>query len=330
MSSFESGIPKHPALNELGTGSDDATPITMSTIIQFLCGSRAAILKLATRRDTFWLGLVLVISAGFVREYDRSDLLQNPWLVLRPLIASVGLSLVLFPLVEFVARRRGATGGGFWGRFRTFVSLLWMTAPLAWIFILPVERVMSADEATITNLWFLGVVNLWRVVLVARLLAVLYVPRADEMVITGTIFLVRVLVDTLSICYLGGDRLVMMVGNNSGTLPGAFIVIRVLSLFAILGVVTWPVWFVATLAVAFWEGAEWSWAARPMASPQPISRGVKLLAAASLLIWVVLLPLTQPEHQRRFAQEQIRRSQAAHETASDDVGRSGGETLKRR
>lgn len=273
---------------------------------------------------------MLVISAGFVREYDRSDLLQNPWLVLRPLIASVGLSVVLFPLVEFVARRRGVAGSGSWGRFRTFVSLLWMTAPLAWIFILPVERVMSADEATITNLWFLGVVNLWRVVLVARLLAVLYVPQADDLVVTGTIFLVLLVVDTLSLCNLGGDRLVMMVGNNSGTLPGAFIVIRVLSLFAILGVITWPIWFVATLTVAFWEGAEWSWTVRPTVSSRAFSGGVRVLAAASLLIWIVLLPLTQPEHQRRYAQEQIRRSQATHATASGNSRQSHGEPLKRR
>lgn len=329
MNTSETVISEYEVTPDVGTDSGDTTPVTTSTIVQFLCGSRAAILKLASRRDTFWLGLVLVISAGFAREYDRSDLLQNPGLVLRPLIASVGLSLVLFPLVEFVARRRGVMGGGFWGRFRTFVSLLWMTAPLAWIFILPVERVMSADEATITNLWFLGVVNLWRIVLVARLLAVLYVPQADDMVVTGTIFLVLLVVDTLSLCNLGGDRLVMMVGNNSGTLPGAFIVIRVLSLFAILGVVTWPVWFVATLAVAFWEGAEWSWTVRPTASPQQISRGVRLVAAASLLIWVVLLPLTQPEHQRRFALEQIRRSQVTHKTVSDIDGKLGAEALNR-
>lgn len=329
MSPSETRASDRPSLIEAGVDLEHATPFTMGTLVQFLCGSRAAILHLASRRDTFWLGLVLVISAGFVREYDRSDLLHKPWLVLRPLVATVGMSLALLPLVEFVARRRGVTGGQFWKRFRTFLSLFWMTAPLAWIFILPVERLMSADDATITNLWFLGVVSVWRVLLIARVLAVLYVPRADDMVVTGTVFLVLLVVDTLALCNLGGDRLVMMVGNNSGTLPAAFIVIRVMSLMAILGVVTWPIWFVATLAVAFWEGEGWSWTPCEIRSPQPISGGVKLLAAASLLIWAVLLPFTQPEHQRRFAQEQLRRSQAAHETASDDVEKRGGDSLRR-
>lgn len=317
----------------ISSGSSNADPsesvIEVGTLIRFLCGSRAAILTLASNRDSIWLGLILALSAGFVREYDRADLLHQPWLVAVPVIAALGFSLILFPLVEFVARRRGSARGNYGERFHTFVAMLLLTAPLGWIFLLPVERLMSADESTITNLWLLGVVNLWRILLFARVLAVLYVPRANELVITGTIFIVMLVVDTVLLCNLGGDRPVMMVGHGSGAFPGEFVVLRIMSLITILGVITWPVWFVGTLMVAIWEGTEWSWSVPKRQSPPRMSQGIKVLAAASLLIWGILLPFTQPEHQRRYALEQTRQKEILHEATADDSARADGHDLQR-
>ena len=291
--------------------------VRLGTLVQFLFGSRSAILTLASRADTFWLGLILVLSAGFAREYGRSDLFMKPWLIAVPLMATIALSLVLFPVAEIVARQRGASGGQFWARLKVFLSLLWMTAPLGWIFMLPVERLMPADDAAIINLWFLGVVMVWRMLLTARILAVLFVPQANELFFTGTTFVVMLVVDTLSLCNLGGDRLVMMVGSDVNAPMADLVVIQVLSATAILGVITWPVWLVGTLAVALWHGSPWSWTVITAPSRQPISKPVQCLAASSLLIWAVLLPIA-PRSVRQVTRDEMPQSQQVPETANDD------------
>lgn len=302
--------------------SASGAEITIGTLVQFLLGSRPAILALASRRDTFWLGLALIISAGFVREYSRSDLFLNPWLVGLPFAATIGLSMVLFPVVEIVARQRGAPGRHYWTRYRVFVSLLWMTAPLAWVFIVPVERMMSPDHAAIINLWFLGIIMVWRLLLVARILAVLFVPHANEIMFTGTFLAVMLVVDTMYLCNFRGDRLVMMVGNDSVTPIAAFIVIQLMSVISIAGVITWPVWLIGTLAVALLDGPRWSWTVKTLPSHRPVSSGVKILVAGSVLIWAVLLPITQSQHQRLQNSEQTLQDQPVPETASGVTPRS--------
>jgi len=297
--------------------SDSGADVTIGTLVQFLLGSRPAILALASRRDTFWLGLILIVSAGFVREYNRSNLILNPWLVGLPFVATVGFTLVLFPVMEIVARQRGAAGRHYWARFKVCLSMLWMTAPLAWVFILPVELLMSPDHAAIINLWLLGILAVWRMLLTSRILAVLFVPHANETMFTGTFLAIMLVTDTLYLCNFRGDRLVMMVGSDTVTPIAAFIVIQIMSVVSIAGVITWPVWFVGTLAVALWDGPRWSWTVKTLPSNRPVSNSVKLLAAASVLIWAVLLPMTQPLQQQMQNNEQALQNQAAQKTASD-------------
>ena len=52
-----------------------------------------------------------------------------------------------------------------------------MTAPLAWIYAIPVERFLGAYEATQANLWMLGIVSVWRIVLMIRVVSVLFGAR---------------------------------------------------------------------------------------------------------------------------------------------------------
>src|SRR6187397_2748997 len=44
--------------------------MTITTLGQYLCGNRSAILRVAASPDALWLGGLLVISAGLAREYD--------------------------------------------------------------------------------------------------------------------------------------------------------------------------------------------------------------------------------------------------------------------
>ncbi|HEY4261863.1 MAG TPA: hypothetical protein VGM98_16955 [Schlesneria sp.] len=283
--------------NEATDGAAGSNDITLGRLSQFLLGSRPAILTFASRGETFWLGLVLVISAGFVREYRQINWLHNPWLIALPLIMTVALSLVLFPLVVVVARKRGATDGNYWERYRVFLSLFWMTAPLAWIFIIPVEQLMSADDAAIIKLWFLGIVSLWRVFLVTRILSTLFVPRASEMFYTGTFFILMLVLDTLLLCRFRGDRPVLMVGSAIEAPAVEFLIVHVMAVIVVTGMITWPIWLVGTLMVALGEGSQWAWAVKPERSRGRFTLGVKLLATASLLIWVLLIPIAQPSQQ---------------------------------
>ena len=137
--------------------------VTIQTLVHYLFGSSRATLTLASHRNTFWLGFILVISAGFAREYDGADLHHEPWHLLVPVAASVGSSLILFLLVEWVVRSRGVDGSRFWPRYCSFLGLYWMTAPLsAWFYAIPVERFLSAIDASNANLVLLGIVSVWR------------------------------------------------------------------------------------------------------------------------------------------------------------------------
>src|SRR4051812_42796131 len=66
-------------------------------------------------------------------------------------------------------------------RWATFMALFWLTAPIAWLYALPVERVLDPYRAAQANIALLSIVSLWRVLLMSRVLAVLLnipFPRA--------------------------------------------------------------------------------------------------------------------------------------------------------
>ena len=54
----------------------------------------------------------------------------------------------------------------------SFLGLFWMTAPLAWAYAVPYERLLSPWQATAFNLATLALVALWRVVLMVRVVKV--------------------------------------------------------------------------------------------------------------------------------------------------------------
>ena len=151
--------------------------MNLRTLGLYLLGNRHAILEVASGRHGLWLGLWLVLSAGFAREYDGEDLLHEPWHLLIPLGASLGSSLLLFLLLQVVCLVRTRKWGNFLAGYKALLQLSWMTAPLAWLYAIPVERFLSPADAVLANLSLLGLVALWRVLLMARALSVLYEVR---------------------------------------------------------------------------------------------------------------------------------------------------------
>ena len=91
----------HPAAETLS----EVTPlqaVTPLTLIRFLMGKRSAILDVAASPYALVLGGVLVLSAGFAREYDGEDLLQEP--------ATVGDCFCLASCIDGSSHRCGLRG----------------------------------------------------------------------------------------------------------------------------------------------------------------------------------------------------------------------------
>ena len=107
------------------------------TLLLYLIGSRRAILDLAADRHGLWVGLLFVLSAGFAREYDGQDLLREPWHLLIPLGASLAASFALFLVACGPVFFQGEGRPPFFSAYRSFLTLFWMTAPLAWLYAVP-------------------------------------------------------------------------------------------------------------------------------------------------------------------------------------------------
>src|SRR6185503_2799832 len=54
------------------------------------------------------------------------------------------------------------------------MAVFWMTAPIAWLYAIPVERFLDTYHAAQANIALLGIVSLWRVLLMSRIMAVLF------------------------------------------------------------------------------------------------------------------------------------------------------------
>jgi hypothetical protein len=292
-------------VNATNAGAPDRT-ITLGTLVRYLFGSREAILALASQSDVLGLGLIFVLSAAFAREYDGEDLLREPWHLILPLIASLGTSFVLFCLVDLVAWCHGVKRAKFFWRYTSFLGLYWMTAPLAWLYAIPVERFLSPADATSANLWFLGIVSLWRVLLITRVLNVLYSPKpagdssSDYAVSPVSLFFVVMLFsDSLAVVLVSFIELpvISFMGGVRLTEREAILMLAKL-VITLFGVASWPIWFIGTIAVSCRKG-QWAWMDVEASSVRSISTSVRCLAAASMMAWIFVLPWTQPAQQLR-------------------------------
>lgn len=144
----------------------------ISTLAGFLIGRRQAILEIAGNPRAVWAALLLVATGALARTYDRVSLVHEPFRLLGPFVATLligGLLFVISNFSQFGDRAGFATGK----RFLTFITLYWMTAPMAWLYAIPYERFLDSYQATQANLWTLALVSVWRVLLFSRVMSVI-------------------------------------------------------------------------------------------------------------------------------------------------------------
>ncbi len=135
-------------------------------------GDPEAIRELAAQRGSLVVGLVLVLSAGIAREYDHEYIVDAPVFFMLPLFASLAMALLLYGSLRLFVLRSEIRPVQ--GRLVTFLSLFWLTAPLAWIYALPTERVLPPVAAAVVNIGLLAIVATWRVWLLGRVCALLF------------------------------------------------------------------------------------------------------------------------------------------------------------
>lgn len=270
------------------------------SIFLYLLGDRESILELAHSRWTLLVGALLVLSAGLARNYDGEDLAREPWHLLGPFGASIVTSIGLFMLFMALATTRDPRRAGVWARWRLypgFLSLYWMTAPLAWLYGIPYERFLTPSGAVEANMWTLAAVAAWRVLLMARVVSLLlrtsFFPVLVWTAFYGAVLMfAAVLISPKPILdIMGGlhlppeDRVLKNMMANLGC--SSFVAIPVL---LILGIVMMPQFN------PLWPPP------KPATARSSALAGL-LVAGVTVIAWIPALVVAQPEQRLRRSVE---------------------------
>ena len=147
--------------------------MSVRMILNYLLGNRAAIEHIARDRNAVWYGLFFALISGVAREYDQESVLFAPHLFLAPVVLAPVLAAVFYAFLrmKFIARGKQSPG-------RTgYLGLFLMTAPMGWLYALPFEVWLPSLPAMKCNVALLVFVATWRVVLFARVIAVVLNQR---------------------------------------------------------------------------------------------------------------------------------------------------------
>lgn len=185
----------------------------------------------------FYLGLLGTWLAGVGRYWDhpKAELAQTLGL------GSLGYIFLLSALLWGVIRPVAGPQASYWNLV-TFVSL---TSFPAWLYAIPVEKIVSIGSAIRLNVWFLALVAGWRVALLVRFVRLNYQLGWWRVVVccllpmTAIIFLLAALnLEHAVFEIMGGLR-------NQTPGDGAYLVIILLSFLS--------VWLFPVLLIA------WGW-----------------------------------------------------------------------
>ncbi len=277
-----------------------ATRFGIETFGKFLGGDRQAILTIANSRWAFWAGAILVLAAGFAREYDGESLWDEPWHLAIPFGASLVAATSLYLLVFVAAAIRGQPLVRFFSGWYRFVGLFWMTAPLAFLYAVPYERLFSEVGAVQANLWTLAVVALWRVVLMARVIQVVFnwYPVASGII---TVFFADVIAVIVAATFEFPVAMIAIMGGVRYT-PAEMLLSEVGMLFQIISFLLLP--FVLAAAVGMCISRH---KLKPILTESCLNSRITpslwAVVLASLLVWLPILPGPQREQRLRFQVE---------------------------
>jgi hypothetical protein len=286
----------------------------IGTLLRYLIGERSGTLTLAGHPRTWLIGLVFVLSASFAREYDGEDLLHEPWYLMLPFGASLLSSLALFGVLYLPSRLARADVPPFVTAYRAFLGLFWMTAPLAWLYAVPYERLLDPVSAARANLFTLALVAAWRVALMVRVGIVLFglSPLAAffrVLAFSDTVALVAISVLPFPLVeIMGGVRISEADMVVRGAAKGV----------ACFGGCSFILWWLFAFAAG--NRSSWALSRKPGAAiprAEPVRWPLRILAVMSLAIWIPVLPFTQQEQQARWRVESAFREGRPHDALTE-------------
>lgn len=150
--------------------------MNLSTIIAFQWGRAEAIRETSRSGGALWTGAALCLVTSIARNYDQTWILETPFWLFGNLLFSLVSSGLIFLLIYrlFIRRRipKAIEPRSAWLQYRSFLGTFWMTAPIAWLYAIPVERWFDSYTAAQCNIALLAVVSFWRVLLLARVVSV--------------------------------------------------------------------------------------------------------------------------------------------------------------
>ncbi len=162
----------------MSTPSNDAprSDVSVGTWIRYLFGHAESIRALARSAGAWQVSLALVLLTSIARNYDQTWIGEKPfhWIAGNILFSTVSGSALFVWVRIFMTNRIDDPNVPFGASWRQFMGLFWGTAPVAWLYAIPVERWAGSMEAAHFNLTLLAVVSLWRVLLMARIIGVLH------------------------------------------------------------------------------------------------------------------------------------------------------------
>ena len=174
-----------------------------------------------------------------------------------------------------------------------------MTAPLAWLYAIPIERLFSPAGAVRGNLMFLAFVSLWRVLLMSRVVSVVFKCH-----VINALVLVMLFADTvaLSIIYLTPTPIFSLMGGIRLT-ESEQVIQSAHFMVGCGGIMTSPIWLVGGFVILILTSTRkktiCTWHVEASNNVR-VTKPVWLIAAGSIVFGVVLLPFAQPEQYNRW------------------------------
>jgi hypothetical protein len=177
------------------------------------------------------------------------------------------------------------------------MGLFWMTSPIAWLYAIPVERFCDALTAAKLNLTLLGVVSLWRVLLMARVIQHLTRARFPAALAWVTF---AALLEVLGLYFFGGGFAKAIVAGMGGmrNSPAEDLMLHTMGTVFVVAFWTTPWAFVFAVGLLRWESSDPL--PRPGSGPWP-GRGLLL----ATLFWMGVAVYPQCELARNYRVEKL-------------------------
>ncbi len=267
-------------------------------------GDRDAIERLAQSRTALYVGALLVLTASIARNHDGIWIAAE-WITLtHGIVISTINAVLLFMLFDMVAYCRGKGSPDLGRSLLAFLGLFWLTSPMAWLYAIPYEHMMPPEMAIQFNALTLALVSVWRVMLIARVMSVLW---NESMVITTPLVLfysnILVVIGSFTmpvpiIDFMGGLQ-----HNDPAeeTLLWINLMVRIMSCLALVITAT-----LALVAAFCFKGSFTLALPSPMPTPK-VSRGIIAMLLCAAVVMGLLLATFQPAQARRYEASRLLR-----------------------